>query len=440
MFNFRGAYGTDDVYTFLRDAQLLGADDDCTTTCTPTESLSLATDLPELITEIYDDGKVVDGFVKLTASIVLGIGETLAIHGYDTSPGSRYSVAPCGVYLSDVLDQSVDPSTGLCTHDENCECQVPAGLCVMMTDLSVVPDSTSFSYPLPNSSDTCETIERTWGEDSIEVSFIVVSNWFQSVEENADLNRVVQAALEASLCEPAGQLSFMRSNLFDIGGVVSDWDAILHPDMASSSFLLGFKAGDALCSDLDSDGICDCDDDCDDSADDSSCCTDTDSDGLCNAVDICPRSPDNDADGDGWCNCTTAVYHVDGEMCDCDDADPFIGTVCPEEPDQQVVPNKFCLDSEGIQQIVGVDFFDADEDGLCDEDSPWVWAIIGTLAGVLVVVASVAAYARGRAMMQLHLQVYQKEVFYEALNRNRQAQVRLMDAGDGGYILDPDQV
>lgn len=423
VFNFEGAYGTDDVYSYLTQQGLLVDGAGCNGTCN-TSFVGLATELPQLIADVYDDGAVVDGFVNLTASMAQAISESLESLGFDTSPGSPYNVAPCGVYLSDVADAEVDPDEGLCLHDNStnstCGCTTPAGLCVMMTNLSVVSSPTSFLFPQVNESlEICETVNRTWDDDSIDVSFIVVSSWFITPDENRIINQAVQAALEASLCEAAGS-SFMRENIVDIGSILSDWDAILHPNISLRSFVLGFNNGSAVCPDTDGDGICDCSDDCDDNS--GTCCTDSDGDGICDVDDSCPHG--QDADGDGVCACNDHVL----EDCDCDDNDIFTKFDCANTTtttnssiDAGIVNPGDCLD------------------GNCDTDyTTIIVASILTAAGLII--AAAAVYFRSRAMVQSSLQVYQKEVFYEALNRNRQTTVHLLDSGgdNAGYNVDPD--
>jgi len=70
---------------------------------------------------------------------------------------------------------------------------------------------------------------------------------------------------------------------------------------------------------------------------------------------------------------------------------------------------------------------------------PIIPGVIGSAA--IIAAVATAAYMRSNAAMMSHLQVYQKEVFYEALNRNRATDVRLLDVTDNpSYTVDPDNL
>ena len=258
VFNYQGTYAANDVFDFFANAGLLGAGaGQCNATCNTSRDLGLATHLPSLIEDVYMSNRSRSGFIGLTAAIAHGMSTALSALGLDTSPGSPWSVEPCGVYLDDILNGSVN-TTGFCDHDENCTCKATSGLCVMMTNISVISEPRPFqSRDLNVSTGDCNTTDAVWDKESIDVSFILVSNWFHTVFENAWINDEVTTALEASLCEADDNGSLMRQYVDDVDGVLEDLDGILYPNRTTRRFGFGFSSSDLVCDDADNDGGCD---------------------------------------------------------------------------------------------------------------------------------------------------------------------------------------
>ena len=178
--------------------------------------------------------------------------------------------------------------------------------------------------------------------------------------------------------------------------------------LCRSNFILGVELDPAVCLDVDNDGLCDAMDTCTG--------TDTDGDGKCDVEDLCPYTSLVDLDLDGYCPCNDSTP-LDDDTCDCNEEQ--IGRNCT-----------FDFEGRGDGPTTttttgdpGVELWN------------WLGPTLGSAATVFAI--GIVIHFRQKAVVAGHLKIYQKEIFNEAMNRNRSATVQLLDMGDADPINPP---
>eukprot|EP00750_Incisomonas_marina_P031326 INCI799.1.p1 GENE.INCI799.1~~INCI799.1.p1 ORF type:complete len:2111 (-),score=241.46 INCI799.1:204-5903(-) len=432
VFDFQGVYATSTVLEYLHNdgnASVPAVAEGEYTSST----LGIGENLDPEILAVYDDpADRFSGFAMITLVIVNAVKEGLGRLGLDTTDDARYTVGSCGVSPSEVEDGSFDTSVALCIPDGSASgtCRAAYGLCVLVTNVSVVPRGRSYWRSEENSSGLVISFPAQWGYESVAVSFALVSDAFFTQTRNQELNQIVATALVDSLAEgfECGNVceSITRATITDLGKAVieGDWLEIL-ADPYGDYFELGYSLDPRVCSDGDADDVCDFADECFEGID--GCCTDSDGDGICDSVDSCPFSAANDADGDLWCDCNETLGFV--ERCDCNDTSIAVSTVCEDPPDFAINNGPVRCQESGTNPVVWHDLDDVwvDEDGdtYCDGDDT-LWYVIGALVGLLGIAAGVGVVIRNSALA-LRMQVFQKEVINDAVNRGRPPAPQLLD-------------
>jgi len=319
--------------------------------------IGAAETLPELVTDAYADG-ILDGYYQLTTVVVEALREALASNA-SLNP-NNYDIDSCGVFIDDFVAGRVDP-TDVCefpdgcdcseTSDNFCNCTAEVPLCLMITNIEVVSPQPYLTFEYPTVTEGGATIVETknWTKDRVDVEFIISSTEIITDEDNRALNEMIGQALKNSLIAYSGSSSFMHAQADD-WSATDGWNAILHPEIDNSDFIMGYNLEGQICS---------------------------------------------TSDGSNNCGCDANVQ-------------------------PQPIPSP---------------------DPPAEEDDTVTYALIGVGGAAIVAAVATAAYMKSNAAMMSHLQVYQKEVFYEALNRNRATDVRLLDVTDNpSYTVDPDNL
>merc|ERR1712224_663706 len=138
-------------------------------------------DLTEVVIDAYDDQAIVDGYVKLTESIASALDESLNYLGYNSS---EFNVGSCGVYLGEMLSQTVDPRGALCHFEDGCNCtseidvchcQAPTPLCVLVTNIEVLGSSTTYQDPSLDQFGETTVATAFYDNERVEVEFIIAT-------------------------------------------------------------------------------------------------------------------------------------------------------------------------------------------------------------------------------------------------------------------------
>jgi len=419
VFDFGGVYATDIVVDYFNGDN--NSDVDIDSDLYDSSHLGFPTVLPEDILEVYNNAADrVSGFEMLTLGIVNFMSEAFLLQG---GGQQDYTVGSCGILPNEIVDGTASTDNALCVPGDNGTCTAEYDFCVLLTNVKTINassddrrDYTSTMFTDPQS--VLVDVDGTWQYEFVEVSFVLVSDQFQSNYTNAEFNNMSLYALRYALGEDedcdSDCVSIADANVEDLGFIEDDWLSILH-DPAGSSFILGYEQNLRVC-------------------------INTDGDEFCDEFDACPLSPNNDGDGDGVCSCSSLM--PEGMACDCDDSDPSRAATCDSEIAGAISGGegvKWCTyvnDPDQVQYQVPDDgVTDNDDDGYCDE-SVWQYALIGSAVAVAGAVAAGLFY-RARTLVQGRLQVYQKEVFNDAMNRNRSPPVRLADASNAVPMVGP---
>ena len=349
-----------EVMTYFNDNDLLdhmravlAAEDKTMPTncfCQDDVDIPIAQSLSNVTEDAYSVGGIMDGYVELLNTVASALNDAMEeVEFTDYNGEGNITIGACGVGLDEIFAGTVETNY-ICDLQEDCSCEAPDPFCVMITNISVIPTQTEYWWPYLDDNGTIINETLSHNEDSVEVSFIIVSRDLDNQNKQRQYTEYFDQVLEHALVSFDDAPSFMKTYALE-WNAVDNWDAILYPEESNTNFRMGYRSHMALCY----------------------------------------------AATDATCTCRTGVDNSEG---------PIGGTTTSTTT--QSMP---------------------------------LYAGIGAGGAALVAAVAAIAYYRSQALAMSHLQVYQKEVFYEALNRNRATEIKLLDTTDGArYTVDPDNL